>query len=165
VPTGTAPTVASWRNLFRSSEPPKFDDSDMPSEDIRTRYESLLARELRHIGVPGECVHVEVGQKALDNGRELCNIKLRIVRWERSAALRLLVGLPLLETRVRQAVAATELAESTQFAGIWLHSSGSLPAPEIERDSEWAISELQLPTGDATVAADRLRQVMGSAAR
>lgn len=161
--------VASWRNIFRPSQDAKSSDPDPadsqpPGEDIRGEYRALLASELRQIGVPPDCVHLEVGQKLLDDGRQLCNVKLRIVRWDRDAVLRLLVRLPLLEARTRRAVGASWLAEASQFAGIWLHSSGALPVDQIERDSEWAISELQLVDGGGATAAQRLRTVVGTSA-
>ena len=51
---------------------------------------------------------------------------VRLVRWEHTSAVRLLLSIPLLEARIRKTVRATWLADYSHFAGLWLHASDEL---------------------------------------
>ena len=131
---------------------------------LHADYRALAIKQLAMIGIAEDCFDLDVG--ATPQGERVAyNIKIRVVRWERNAGMRLLVSLPALEARMRKAVAGSWLGGVSDFGGIWVHASSRLPAPEVERDSEWAISELQAFASHGAAAADRLRRDMGSAAR
>ena len=51
---------------------------------------------------------------------------VRIFAWERRPALRLLLGLPLLERKIRKTIRAHWVAEVSHFGGVWLHASERL---------------------------------------
>jgi hypothetical protein len=51
---------------------------------------------------------------------------VRLNVWERESGLRLLLGLPVLEGRVRKSVRSTWLADLSHFGGLWLHVSERL---------------------------------------
>jgi hypothetical protein len=127
---------------------------------LRTEYGALAARHLQQIGIPEDCVDLDVGITSQDGVRAVCNVKIRVIRWDRNTGIRLLVSLPALEARMRKAVANSSLASVSDFGGIWVHASSQLPAVEVERDSEWAISELQAFETQSETAADRLRREM-----
>jgi hypothetical protein len=150
--------LASWRNLFSGRGDRARDDYAQPSgRELQKEYVELVTEQLRRIDVPADCVHLDVASKLI-NGRNVFNVKIRLVRWHRTATLRLLVSLPLLEARTRKAVTTSWVGEVSQFGGLWVHSSATLSVAEVEQDSEWAISELQLLDTHGAVAADRLRK-------
>lgn len=132
---------------------------------LHAEYRALAMKQLARIGVPQDCVDVEVGAMPQAGGRALYNVKIRVVRWERSTGMRLLVSVPALEARMRKAVRSSPLAAVSDFGGLWLHASSRLPGPEVERDSEWAVSELQAFETEGQAAADRLRRDMRAGAR
>lgn len=157
--------MIDWRNLFQRKQVRTIVGStQMASGNLHAEYHELVAKHLRQLGIPPNSFELDVGSRALQ-GRTAYNVKIRLVRWDRSASLRLLVSLPLLEAKVRKAVAANWLGEVSQFGGLWLHSSSTLAAEEVAQDSEWAISELQLFDSAGAVAADRLKREMGQSAR
>lgn len=125
---------------------------------LHIEYRTLASRHLQKIGIPEDCVDLDVGITSHGNGRTVCNVKIRVIRWDRNTGIRLLVSLPALEARMRKAVANSSLASVSDFGGIWVHASSQLPALEVERDSEWAISELQAFETQSETAADRLRR-------
>ena len=131
---------------------------------LHSDYRELAEKHLRLIGVPDDCVDVDVGTTS-HAGRSVYNVKIRVVRWDRHTGMRLLVSVPALESRLRKAVAQSGLGQVSDFGGVWVHASSRLPAPDVERDSEWAISELQAFETHGEAAADRLRRTMGAAAR
>ena len=130
---------------------------------LHADYRALAMKQLGKIGIPEDCVDLDVGATS-HAGRAVYNVKIRVVRWERNTGMRLLVSLPALEARMRKAVAGSWLGGVSDFGGVWVHASSRLPEPEVERDSEWAISELQAFDTHGAAAADRLRRDMRTAA-
>ena len=96
-------------------------------DEITREYRALIVDQLVRGGVDPECVEIEVRQagKARD-GHQVFIGMLRLVRWERTSAVRLLLGLPILESRVRRVVRGSWLRELSYFGGIWVHASGQL---------------------------------------
>jgi hypothetical protein len=157
--------MVHWRNFFRGRDArTSVGSTQVSSRDLHVEYESLVARHVRQLGIPAELFELDVGAKSF-NGRNVYNCKIRLVRWNRSASLRLLVSLPLLEARIRKAVGESWLGEVSQFGGLWVHSSSALQGAEVEGDSQWAISELQLFDNAGALAADRLRRDRAEPAR
>ena len=68
---------------------------------------------------------------------------VRLVRWERHSALRVLLGLPLLEAKIRKTVRATWLADYSHFTGLWLHTSEQLQVPDELRELLGALAPAQ----------------------
>ena len=105
-------------------------DSDYHPSDrkggagLEVEYQSLIATQFRRAGIEPGCITIEVrkiGQAP--DGYDVLVGMVRLARWERTSALRVLLGLPLLETKVRKMVRGTWLADFSHFGGLWLHSS------------------------------------------
>lgn len=105
----------------------EVDASGHSIDEITEEYKSLIIEQLVRGGVSPDCVEIEVkpGGKTRDN-RAVFVAMVRLVRWDRSPAVRLLLGLPIFETRVRRAVRGSWLHELSHFGGVWLHASGQL---------------------------------------
>jgi hypothetical protein len=95
--------------------------------EVVEEYRSLLLDQLIRGGVTPDCVEIEVKQGGkLRDGRILYIGMLRLVKWDRAPSVRLLLGLPILESRLRRVVRGSWLHEVSAFGGVWLHASGQL---------------------------------------
>src|SRR3569832_1442498 len=64
---------------------------------------SILIDQLIRGGVAPDCVEIEVKQGGkLRDGRNVYIGMLRLVKWDRAPSVRLLLGLPILESRLRR---------------------------------------------------------------
>jgi hypothetical protein len=96
-------------------------------DEIALEYRSIIGDQLVRGGVLARCVEVDVrqGGRTRDN-QPLFLAMLRLTTWERTSAIRLLLGLPILESRLRRAIRGSWLREVSHFGGIWVHASGQL---------------------------------------
>lgn len=114
----------------KSAEPDSdYHPSDRRGEGLEVEYQSLIATQFRRWGIATSCVTIEVRQigRAPD-GYDVFVGMVRLAQWERESALRVLLGLPLLEAKVRKTVRGTWLADFSHFGGLWLHASEQLHA-------------------------------------
>ncbi len=113
-------------------------------EGLETDYQGIIASHFRRWGVSNQCVTIEVrkiGQAP--DGYDVFVGMVRLVRWERHSALRVLLGLPLLEAKIRKTVRATWLADYSHFTGLWLHTSEQLQVPDELRELLGALAPAQ----------------------
>jgi hypothetical protein len=91
---------------------------------LEQEYRDLIAAQLHRCGIADAAVQVEVRQFGqAPNGLDVFVGMLHLTQWERDSGLRVLLGLPLLETRVRTSISTTWLADVSHFGGLWLHAS------------------------------------------
>ena len=110
---------------------------------LEVEYRQLIAEQFRRWGLDPACVSVEgtrIG--TAPDGFDVFSAMVRLHAWERRTAMRLLLGLPLLEAKVRKAVRATWLAEFSHFGGLWLHASEALHASEGADELRTALVDL-----------------------
>lgn len=112
-------------------------------EGLETDYQGLIASHFRRWGVSNHCITIEVrkiGQAP--DGFDVFVGLVRLVRWERESALRVMLGVPLLEAKIRKAVRATWLADYSHFGGLWLHASERMKVPAELRELLGALAPL-----------------------
>ena len=98
---------------------------------LEAEYEALIASQCLRWGISDTSFTVEVRQLGrASNGLDIYVGMLRLARWERDSAVRLLLGLPLLETKIRRTVRGLWLCEVSHFGGLWLHASEQLQATD-----------------------------------
>lgn len=104
-----------------------YHPSDRRGEGLEVEYQTLIATQFRRWGISNNCVTIEVRQigRAPD-GYDVFVGMVRLAQWDRISGLRVLLGLPLLEAKVRKMVRATWLADFSHFGGLWLHASEQL---------------------------------------
>jgi len=104
-----------------------YHPSDRKGEGLEVEYQGLIATQFRRWGISTSCITIEVRKigRAPDGFDVLVGM-VRLAQWERNSALRVLLGLPLLESKVRKAVRGTWLADYSHFGGLWLHASERL---------------------------------------
>jgi len=90
---------------------------------VQEEYAEAVAENLRQMGV--SCTAVEPRSCGFGpKGREKVAVIVRVTHFERPQVLRVFMGLPLLEARVREIFADTWISEVSEFEGIWLQASG-----------------------------------------
>lgn len=94
---------------------------------LDAEYGRLIRLTLERWGVGENCTSVEVHQiGTAADGRAIFVAAVRLCAWERRPALTLLLGLPLLERKIRKAVRGHWVADVSHFGGVWLHASDRL---------------------------------------
>lgn len=127
-------------------------DSALPSgSGLEAEYETLIVAQCRRYGIADSSITIEVRQigRAPD-GRDVYQGMIRLARWERDSALRLLLGLPILETKIRRVVRGLWLAEVSHFGGLWLHASEGLHATDAMTELRTLMRQLAPPTATAS---------------
>src|SRR6478672_4026106 len=91
------------RDVPEENPETEVDASGHSTDEITEEYRSTILDQLLRGGVSPGCIELEVrpSGKARD-GRVIFVGMLRLVHWERTSAVRLLLGLPILESRVRR---------------------------------------------------------------
>jgi hypothetical protein len=113
-------------------------------DEITREYRALILDQLVRGGVSPECVEIDVRNagKARD-GHQVFIGMLRLVQWERMSAVRLLLGLPILESRVRRVVRGSWLRELSHFGGVWVHASGQLQDTQAMQDLRTMVIDIE----------------------
>ena len=113
---------------------------------LPAEYERQIGLVLRRWGIPESCASIEVikiGDSG--DGRAVFVALVRLFAWERRPALRLLLGLPFLERKVRKAIRAHWVSELSHFGGVWLHASERLADSAADADLRHLIASLTHP--------------------
>ena len=120
--------LAKMGSLSRAKAARESDFGPLPDGNgLEIEYHAIIARQLRRRGVDPESVTLEVrtfGQAG--DGRDVFVCFIHMMTWDRVSGLRLLLGLPMLEAKVRKNLATTWLADISHFGGLWLHASQHL---------------------------------------
>lgn len=104
-----------------------YHPSDRKGVGLEVEYQTLIATQFRRWGIATGAVTIEVRKIGhAPDGFDVLVGMVRLAQWDRTSALRVLVGLPLLEHKVRKAVRGTWLADFSHFGGLWLHASEQL---------------------------------------
>jgi len=103
-------------------------DSALPhGANLEAEYETLIMAQCTRWGISESSITVEVRNAGRGpNGRDVYLAMIRLAKWERDSALRILLGLPLLEAKVRKLLRTLWLMEVSHFGGLWLHASEQL---------------------------------------
>jgi hypothetical protein len=105
----------------------ELDASGHSPDEIVEEYRDIIREQLTHGGVAHDCVEIDIRQsgKSRDTRTNYVGM-LRLVHWDKTSAVRLLLGLPILESRVRRLVRGSWVSDVSHFGGVWLHASGQL---------------------------------------
>jgi hypothetical protein len=147
--------VRELRDRKRAQSDPDSDyhPSAPRGEGLEVEYQGLIADQFRRWGIEPGIVTIEVQLfgRAPDGFNVFVGM-VRLARWEREPALRVLIGLPLLEAKVRKLVRASWLADFSHFGGLWLHASESLASGTCAAE----LRELMLQLAPASPASPRV---------
>jgi hypothetical protein len=148
------------RKLLQREEPDeslvtKVDASGNSVDEITEEYRNIIIDQLARGGVAVGCIELEVRASGKQrDGRFSYVGMLRLVNWEKASAVRLLLGLPILESRVKRLARGSWLHDVSHFGGLWLHASGQLQDSRAMEDLRLLVvdiekreSESQPPSG------------------
>lgn len=120
------------RKLLQRDVPDESPETELDAaghsiQEIQTEYRGIILDQLIRGGVAPGCIELDIRASGrMKDGRTTFVGMVRLVHWERPSAVRLLLGLPILESRVRRTVRGSWLREVSHFGGVWLHASGQL---------------------------------------
>src|SRR3569832_2278500 len=114
------------------------------ANEAREEYHALVVDQLARGGVTRDGFELEVKPAGkLRDGRTLYVGMVRLVKWKRAPAVRLLLGLPILESRLRRVVRGSWLHEVSAFGGVWLHASGQLQDSQAMEDLRALVVDIE----------------------
>jgi hypothetical protein len=147
------------RKIFRrsSSSDEQTDYQSIPDapQTVESEYQKLVKDNLRRWGIPEVCTSVQILKLGKDvQEREIFVALVRLLRWDRLAVLRLLIGLPLFETKVRKTLPAW-LTDVSRFGGIWLNTTGELHQIPVLSELRHLVIQLTGPKAKTTTGAAR----------
>jgi hypothetical protein len=114
-------------NRARQFDPTGIQMESCSADELVPQILEITQAVLRKAGVDLACVSLRVEQAGTTkDGRALLRSMVELVRWESTAAMRLFLGVGHIERAVRRAVEASWVADSCQFAGVWLHPGDAI---------------------------------------
>lgn len=129
--------IAACTGSFRNEHQTDYQELVDSSGGVEAEYQRVVALALQRWGVPADCATVDIQQLPPEQGKDVFIAIVRLVSWNRNAVLRVLIGLPLLDKKVRQEVEALWVADVSVFNGVLLTVSQSLresePTSELRR--------------------------------
>ena len=127
-PAAFTPSMFDLRKLFvKETGARERADYGGAAEGLEIEYQRLVTTQFRRLGIHEDCVTIDVRRIGHGpHGFDVLVGMVRLHRWERTSGLRLLIGLPLIESRVRKLVRSTWLADYSHFGGLWLHAAEHL---------------------------------------
>lgn len=143
-------------------------ESELPTGDehgaVEAEYHRIIQEQLERMGACGmTTLEVAYAGDAPD-GLGIYRAMIRVVRWERRAATRLLLGLPVLQYKLAQVLAASWLPDVSHFGGVWLHPAGELQQRDRVTDLRRIIVEFEsqyMRSGNSRFAGESLWSVPG----
>jgi hypothetical protein len=97
---------------------------------LEGEYRRIVTEHLLRWGVPEDCATVEVRGDGQAKGREGFVAIVTVQAWDREPVLRLLLGLPLLEKKIRKSLESGWVADVSRFEGLLLRTSQALQGRE-----------------------------------
>jgi hypothetical protein len=133
--------------LRKQQEPgSEYGPPEEGANGFEIEYQRLISAEFRLWKIAPHHISIEVRQMGTAaDGYDVFVGMIRLIHWDRHAVLRILLGLPILEGKVREAVRRTWLADHTHFVGLWLHSSEHLKATPAMTELNELVMELAPP--------------------
>ncbi|MDE2606683.1 MAG: hypothetical protein KGL68_12260 [Burkholderiales bacterium] len=100
--------------------------------EIVAAYLDIVRQQVEAAGIPGNAVAMDVvvvGRTG--DGRPALTAMLKLSAWSERATIRLLLGLPLFEAKIRRCLRNHWLVDVSHFAGLWLHPSAPARDPQV----------------------------------
>jgi hypothetical protein len=138
-------------------------DSAPRGHNLEAEYETLIITQCVRWGIDETCITLEVRRLGRTNsGLDIYGGMMRLTRWQRDSALRVLLGLPLLEAKIRKMVRSLWLCEVSHFGGLWLHASEQLTSTEAMTELRHLILQLTHDPEPASRESEPFASVLGS---
>ncbi|HEX7887725.1 MAG TPA: hypothetical protein VF522_00075 [Ramlibacter sp.] len=131
MPSLVLKNLMPWRfGLRRSAENTDYQDLGHGSGSLEAEYQRLVAQHLARWGVPASHVAIEVRQVGSQMGKIVFDVVVCLAHWDRITALRVLIGLPLFEKKIRKALEGQWLQDVSLLRAVLVCASASLQERE-----------------------------------
>lgn len=114
------------RGRSRSEHQTDYQSLGETAGGLDAEYRRMVTHHLQRWGVPDSCATVQIQQLPDQAGKEVFVAVVCLVSWDRNAIIRVLLGLPLLDKKIRKAVEVSWLADLSIFRGVQLKVAESL---------------------------------------
>lgn len=116
-----------------SHQPAEASGWDRPEQgEIVAAYLDLVREQVGAAGIPADAVTIEVAVVGRSpEGLPALSAMLKLSAWSGHATVRLLLGLPLFEAKIRRRLRNHWLADVSFFSGLWLHPSAPVRDPQV----------------------------------
>ncbi|MGE4243870.1 hypothetical protein [Ramlibacter sp.] len=125
-----------WSRIFGTRPPAPTDagpqvSSQLTNSDIEAYYHQLIEGCFRRLLVPEDSIAIEVKRYGTSpQGLTGFAGFVRVIRWDAALTPVLLQNAPVIDGRIRKAVAASVILRHTHFSGLWFQAlSGTPGAP------------------------------------
>lgn len=118
------------RGRTRSEHNTDYQDLGNASGSLEAEYQRLVAHHLARWGVPEQHVVIEARAAGSRQGRAVFDVVICLVHWDRITALRVLVGLPLFEKKIRRSLEGQWLQDVSVLRAVLVCTSERLQEPE-----------------------------------
>lgn len=133
MPSLALKNLMPWRLVLRrtrSEHNTDYQDLGSASGSLEAEYQRLVAHHLARWGVPEHHVVIEVRQAGTRQGRSVFDVVVCLAHWDRITALRVLVGLPLFEKKIRKSLEGQWLQDVSVLRAVLVCASERLQQPE-----------------------------------
>jgi hypothetical protein len=121
-----------------------YDELADQAGGLPAEYFRIIDTELRRFGIPESSASLEIVQVALTpQGRGVYAGQMRLLSWADGKAARLLLGLPILERRVRKALETHWALELSHFSGLWLQATEGVQGAGTAREIRSCLRQLR----------------------
>lgn len=125
-------------------------ETEAPSSEssLEAEYLAVAQEQLGRLGIPEDVVSaaVQLVGTATD-GRDIYLVRLKVTSWNRPVVLRVLLGVGMLEWKMRCRLAGTWLPEVSHFEGVAVRVSSRLHRGEPAMQLRAALEELRSAPG------------------
>jgi hypothetical protein len=111
-----------------------YDGLQESPEGLQAEYHRLVTEHVQRWGIVDRCVAVEIRPEGEELGKPVFVAVLRVLAWDRASVLRLLLGLPLLEKKIRKSIEGQWTGEVSVFNGLLLNAGDALQGREAAKD-------------------------------
>lgn len=112
---------------------------------LDAEYRRIVTHHLERWGVPDSCATVQIQQLPDQGGKEAFVAVVCLIAWDRNAVIRVLLGLPLLDKKIRKSVEVSWLADLSVFRGVQLKVAESLHHAHASRELRHLVVTLTGP--------------------
>ena len=142
---GIRKIVAAAGGRTRSEHQTDYQSLGEAAGGLDAEYRRIVGHHLQRWGVPESCAVVQIQQLPDQAGKEVFLAVVCLVSWDRNSIVRVLLGLPLLDKKIRKAVEVSWLADLSIFRGVQLKVAESLHGTEASAELRHLVVSLTGP--------------------
>ena len=133
-----------WPFQSRGDQETDYEQLGHQPGGLPAEYSKVVEEEMHRMGIPASLASLQVTQVAMTpQGRGVYAAHIRLLKWHGGPAVRLLLGLPILDRSVRKRLQAHWVLEMSHFAGLWLQAADGAQGADAVRDIRGCLDQLK----------------------